>query len=97
MASPSFHRRATLAASESTARARTGSPRLKVRFLLDENESPRLKAALLRYNPTIRPTSSKPNAPSINERCLARCVVPSATRDASVWADRYRVTNGRKR
>jgi hypothetical protein len=26
---------------------------MKVRFLLDENESPRLKAALLRLNPTI--------------------------------------------
>jgi len=26
---------------------------MKVRFLLDENESPRLKAALLRFNPAI--------------------------------------------
>lgn len=26
---------------------------MKVRFLLDENEPPRLKAALLRFNPTI--------------------------------------------
>jgi hypothetical protein len=26
---------------------------MKVRFLLDENEPPRLKAALLRFNPTM--------------------------------------------
>jgi len=39
---------------------------MKVRFLLDENEPPRLKAGLLRFNPTIDVLRiGEPGAPSL--------------------------------
>jgi hypothetical protein len=39
---------------------------MKIRFLLDENLSPRIKVAFLRYNPTIDVVRvGEPNAPAL--------------------------------